>query len=63
MENNTEKQSRCPVTGATGKHSAAIGGTKNANWWPNQLNLGVLRQHSCKSNPMDGDFNYTDEFK
>ncbi len=63
MENNTENTSRCPVTGATGKHSAAIGGTKNSNWWPNRLNLSVLRQHSCKSNPMDSDFNYADEFK
>ncbi|MBE0662498.1 MAG: catalase/peroxidase HPI [Bacteroidales bacterium] len=39
------------------------GGTKNRDWWPNQLKLNILRQHSCKSNPMDDGFNYTEEFK
>ncbi|MDP4189867.1 MAG: peroxidase family protein, partial [Bacteroidota bacterium] len=64
MEDNSEKTSRCPVTGAVGnKHSAATGGTKNINWWPNQLKLNILRQHSCKSNPMGKDFNYAEEFR
>jgi catalase-peroxidase len=38
-------------------------GTSNRDWWPNQLNLGILHQHSSLSNPMDKDFNYTEEFK
>ena len=42
---------------------AAGGGTSNRDWWPNQLKLDVLHQHSSKSNPMDGDFNYAKEFK
>ena len=40
-----------------------IGGTTNLEWWPNQLNLDILRQHSSKSNPMDLGFNYVKEFK
>ena len=48
---------KCPV-----KHSAG-GGTSNRDWWPNKLNLNILRQHSSKSNPMGGDFNYAEEFK
>ncbi|KAF0239017.1 MAG: hypothetical protein FD181_402 [Prolixibacteraceae bacterium] len=56
-------ESKCPVTGATSKHSVGAGGTKNRDWWPNQLKLNILRQHSCKSNPMDEEFNYTEEFK
>lgn len=63
MEENTEKINKCPVTGAVGQHNAGAGGTKNTNWWPNQLKINVLRQHSCKSNPMDKDFNYAEEFK
>jgi catalase-peroxidase len=39
------------------------GGTTNLDWWPDQLNLDVLRQHSSKSNPMDENFNYAREFK
>ena len=46
----------------TGKHSAG-GGTSNRDWWPNQLKLDVLRQHSPMSNPMDKEFNYAEEFK
>jgi len=63
MEDNSEKVSKCPVTGATGKHSVGAGGTKNRDWWPNQLKLNTLRQHSSKSNPMGEDFNYAEEFK
>jgi len=57
---NTE--SKCPVTGATSKPTADQGAS-NRYWWPNQLNLGVLHQHTKKSNPMDPDFNYAEEFK
>jgi catalase-peroxidase len=63
MENNSENVSKCPVTGAVGKHTAGMGGTKNRDWWPNQLKLNILRQHSEKSNPMGKDFNYAREFK
>jgi catalase-peroxidase len=63
MEDNSNSVSKCPVTGATGKHSVGAGGTKNRDWWPNQLKLNVLRQHSSKSNPMGEDFNYAEEFK
>ena len=41
----------------------ASGGTTNLDWWPNQLNLDILRQHSSKSNPMGEGFNYAKEFK
>ena len=63
MENNSNKVSKCPVTGATQKHSVGTSGTKNRDWWPNQLKLNILRQHSSLSNPMGEDFNYAEEFK
>ena len=63
MENNSGQASKCPVTGAVGKHSAGTGGAKNRDWWPNQLKLNILRQHSVKSNPMGEAFNYAEEFK
>ena len=63
MENNSNNVSKCPVTGATSKHNVGASGTKNRDWWPNQLKLNVLRQHSSKSNPMGKDFNYAEEFK
>lgn len=63
MEDNSNNVSKCPVTGATSKHSVGANGTKNRDWWPNQLKLNVLRQHSAKSNPMGGDFNYAEEFR
>jgi catalase-peroxidase len=63
MENDTKKVSKCPVTGATQKHSVGSSGTKNRDWWPNQLKLNILRQHSPLSNPMGEDFNYAKEFK
>ena len=63
MKNHSEKISKCPVTGAVGKHTAGAGGTKNQNWWPNQLRLNVLRQHSPKSNPMGEDFDYAEAYK
>lgn len=53
---------RCPVTGAMRK-SVAGGGTSNKDWWPNQLNLGILHQHSDLGNPMGKDFDYAEEFK
>ena len=50
-------ENKCPVP-----HTAS-GGTSNRDWWPNQLRLDILRQHSSKSDPMGGDFNYAEEFK
>ncbi len=56
------ENSQCPVTGKT--HNQPAGrGTSNRDWWPNQLRLDILHQHSTKSNPMGGDFNYAEEFK
>jgi catalase-peroxidase len=63
MDSNSEKASKCPVTGAISKHSAGLGGTKNLDWWPNQLKLNILRQHSSLSDPMGDEFNYAEEFK
>jgi catalase-peroxidase len=63
MENNSNKGSKCPVTGVTQKHSVGTSGTKNRDWWPNQLKLNILRQNSSLSNPMGEDFNYAEEFK
>ena len=54
-------ESKCPVTGKAGRHGK--GGRSNRDWWPNQLNLDILRQHCLKSNPMGEDFNYAEEFK
>jgi catalase-peroxidase len=56
------EESKCPVTGSTSKPVSG-GGTSNRDWWPNQLNLRILHQHSAKSNPMGKAFNYTEEFK
>ena len=55
-------ETKCPVTGAAHRHTAA-GAATNADWWPNQLNLKMLRQHSPLSNPMGEEFNYRKEFK
>ncbi len=63
MENQPEKMSKCPFTGAMGKESHGGGGTKNRDWWPNQLKLNILRQHSTLSNPMGENFNYAEAFK
>jgi catalase-peroxidase len=52
--------SKCPVMGHG--HQAAGGGTSNSDWWPNQLKLNILHQHSAKSNPLEDDFNYADAF-
>jgi len=55
------ENSNSPVTG-TGKQGAGRG-TSNRDWWPNQLNLRILHQHSSKSNPMGEDFHYAKEFR
>jgi catalase-peroxidase len=58
---NMNGESKCPFSGTVTKHSAG-GGMRNRDWWPNQLQLNILRQHSALSNPMDKDFNYGDAF-
>ena len=63
MENNTAQPTgKCPFSGATLQQTAG-GGTRNQDWWPNQLRLNILRQHSPASNPMDKGFNYAEAFK
>ncbi len=54
--------SKCPFHSSL-KQNVGGGGTRNRDWWPNQLRLNILRQHSELSNPMGGDFNYAEEFK
>ena len=51
-------ESKCPFHNGT-----PAGGTTNRDWWPNQLKVELLNQHSCRSNPMGKDFNYAEEFK
>ena len=55
-------ESKCPFHGGALKQSAGAG-TRNRDWWPNQLKLNILRQHSALSNPMGESFNYAEEFK
>ena len=55
-------EGKCPVTGKTGSQAGSRG-RSNRDWWPDQLNLDILHQHSALSNPMGGDFNYAEEFK
>jgi catalase-peroxidase len=57
-----DKEARCPVTGDARKHTVA-GSRSNADWWPNQLKLNILHQHSSKSDPMGEAFDYAREFK
>ena len=60
MSNSNE--SKCPFPHGQMKQTAGTG-TANKDWWPNRLNLGILRQHSVLSDPMDKEFNYATEFK
>jgi len=53
---------KCPFSGGALKQSAGSG-TRNRDWWPNQLKLNILRQHSSLSNPMDASFDYAAAFK
>ena len=59
MENS---ESKCPFSSGIIDHGAG-GGTSNRDWWPNTLNLNILRQHSSLANPMGEEFNYAEEFK
>lgn len=64
MENTSGDISKCPFhNGTMKKENVAGGGTKNIDWWPDQLRVDILRQHSDLSNPMEKDFNYAEAFK
>ena len=59
---NDPSAAKCPYLGGQ-MQQAAGGGTRNRDWWPNQLRLNILRQHATLSNPMGEHFNYVEEFK
>ena len=63
MENQGGDIAKCPFHNGTMSKPVAGEGTQNQDWWPNQLKVDILRQHSNKSNPMGEDFNYAEEFK
>ena len=57
-----EENGKCPVShGSNSQHS--LGSMSNNQWWPDQLNLSILHQHDQKSDPMEKDFDYREEFK
>jgi catalase-peroxidase len=62
QEQNLSTESKCPVSNGARRHTAA-GAHTNAAWWPNQLNLKILHQHSLLSDPMGKEFHYAEEFK
>ena len=57
-----DTDSQCPVTGGS-RERRAMAALSNRDWWPNQLNLKILHQHSPLSDPMGEEFNYAEEFK
>lgn len=61
MEKDSNDISKCPFHNGSMKPKSAGGGTRNQDWWPNQLKLSILRQNSSLSNPM-GDFDYAEAF-
>jgi len=62
LEINDSPQ-RCPVIGGINAAHTAVGSAANEHWWPNQLSLRMLHQHSPASNPLGDDFDYAAEFK
>ncbi len=62
MEKESNDISKCPFHNGIMKHNVGGGGTRNRDWWPNQLKLNILRQHSALSNPLAKDFNYAEAF-
>ena len=59
---DVNESSRCPFLNGD-IHRGAGAGPSNRDWWPNQLKLNILRQHSAKSNPLGEDFDYAEEFQ
>ena len=62
MEKDSNDISKCPFHNGSMKNNVGGGGTRNRDWWPNQLKLNILRQNSSLSDPMDAGFNYTEAF-
>ena len=56
-------ETKCPFSGAAVNPAVRGGAQTNADWWPNQLRLNILHQHSEKSDPMGAAFDYAKEFK
>lgn len=63
MEKESNDISKCPFHNGTLEQNVGGGGTRNRDWWPNQLKLSILRQHSSLTNPMGEDFDYAEAFK
>ncbi len=63
MEKDPNDIANCPFHNGSLKQEVSGGGTRNTDWWPKQLKLNILRQHSSLSNPMDEEFNYAEAFK
>ncbi len=63
MEKSTQDISKCPFHNGSMKNNIGGGGTRNKDWWPDQLKTNILRQHSPLSDPMDKNFNYAEAFK
>src|SRR6478672_6379987 len=61
-ERQMQAEAQCPFAGHVTAHTKAAA-PSNASWWPNQLKLNILHQHSEKSDPMGAAFNYAEEFK
>ncbi|OWK68648.1 catalase/peroxidase HPI [Pedobacter sp. AJM] len=62
MEKDSNDISKCPFHNGSMKQNVGGGGTRNHDWWPNQLKLNILRQNSSLSNPLDKDFDYAEAF-
>lgn len=62
MEKESNDISKCPFHNGGMKNNVGGGGTRNRDWWPSQLKLNILRQHSSLSNPMGDEFNYAEAF-
>ncbi len=63
MEDSSNDISKCPFHNGSMKSNVGGAGTRNSDWWPNQLKLNILRQHSSLSDPLGIGFNYAEEFK
>jgi len=63
MKEDSNDINKCPFINGNLKPSPKAGGTKNSDWWPNQLRLSILRQHSSISTPMGEEFNYAEAFR
>jgi catalase-peroxidase len=62
-ELNNSSAGKCPVIHGAMRNPVAGRGTRNRDWWPNALNLGILHQHAPASNPLGEEFNYAEAFK